>query len=742
MQIEGEIVGIIFRNESNGYTVAKLLHNKTETVVVGNFFQISVGENVRLVGEFITNKKYGEQFSFTKFESIHPTTTKSIRKYLESGLIKGVGPVTAGLIVDKFGKDSIEIIEFKPEQLAEIKGISLKKAYKINKCFSDLKEVQNTVMFLNEYDISVNMALKIYKKFKEKTIKTLQENPYCLVEIVEGIGFSKADNIAIKLGVAHDSEFRIRAGILHCLHQAAEKNGHTYLPLENLLKNLSELLNLNALQYSQAFENVIQILCLEKLVFRFFKEYKNIIMLVKYYYCEKFIGEKISLLSISTKNQTLNIDKDIKHFEKINKISFHSEQINAIRTAVNSGVSVITGGPGTGKTTIIKCIISILEAQGKKVALLAPTGRASKRMSESSGKEASTIHRALGLEFESNRFGFNDENPLPYNAIIVDEFSMVDVPLAYNLLKAITRDCKFVIVGDKDQLPSVGAGNVLDDIIKSGVVNVVQLTQIFRQDENSLIIFNAHKINEGEMPKFDNRSKDFFFESIEEPIAIKNNIISLITERIPSYLNIPPLQIQALAPLKSGVCGTENLNRELQNKINPPSKSKSEIISGMIVFRQGDKIMQTSNNYNLEWNKVLKNNRNESGTGVFNGDIGYIKKIFPSTGEIIINFDDGKICKYPKSEISQLSLAYAITIHKSQGSEFDVIVIPSIAGPSIILNRNLIYTAVTRAKKMVVLVGEKRHLKRMISNKFLLRRFTMLKNFLIESNKKLRELFE
>ncbi|MDD3232542.1 MAG: helix-hairpin-helix domain-containing protein, partial [Clostridia bacterium] len=338
MQIEGEIVGIIFRNESNGYTVAKLLHNKTETVVVGNFFQISVGENVRLVGEFITNKKYGEQFSFTKFESIHPTTTKSIRKYLESGLIKGVGPVTAGFIVDKFGKDSLEIIEFKPEQLAEIKGISLKKAYKINKCFSDLKEVQNTVMFLNEYDISVNMALKIYKKFKEKTIKTLQENPYCLVEIVEGIGFSKADNIAIKLGVAHDSEFRIRAGILHCLHQAAEKNGHTYLPLENLLKNLSELLNLNALQYSQAFENVIQILCLEKLVFRFFKEYKNIIMLAKYYYCEKFIGEKISLLSISTKNQTLNIDKDIKHFEKINKISFHSEQINAIRTAVNSGV--------------------------------------------------------------------------------------------------------------------------------------------------------------------------------------------------------------------------------------------------------------------------------------------------------------------------------------------------------------------------------------------------------------------
>lgn len=742
MQIEGEIVSIIFRNESNGYTVARLLHNKTETIVVGNFYQITIHENVRLNGKFVANKKYGDQFAFDTFEIIYPTSEKSIKKFLESGLIKGVGPVTAGLIVDSFGKDSLDIIEFNPEKLTKIKGISKDKANKINKSLTAIKEAQNTIIFLNEFDISFNLALKIYQEFKEKTIKTLQANPYCLVEFIDGIGFIKADKIACKMGIAKDSEFRVRAGVLHCLNEASDKNGHTYLPYEKLIENLSKLLDLSAIENAQLFEKVLQILTIEKVVFRFFKEYQTVVMLAKFYYFEKFVADKLALINISFSTETLDISEEIKHFEKLNSIKFHSEQINAIQTAVNSGVCVITGGPGTGKTTIIKCILSILDNLGKKCALLAPTGRASKRMSEATGKEASTIHRALGLEFATGHFGHNESNPLEYNAIIVDEFSMVDVSLAYNLLKAMTRDCKLIMVGDKDQLPSVGAGNVLDDIIKSEIIPVAQLSQIFRQEENSLIITNAHKINQGEMPVFDNKSTDFFFETKTEPDEIKNTIVRMVTNRIPEFLNIEPTQIQVLAPLKSGLCGTENLNKELQRYINPPKINKTEIIYGEHIFREGDKVMQISNNYNLEWTKPYDNGLKEEGLGVFNGDIGYIQNINKSTGEIYVKFDDGKVCLYPRTELAQLFLAYAVTIHKSQGSEFDVVIIPAISGPSLILNRNLIYTAVTRAKKMVVLVGEKKHLRRMIANKFLLKRFTMLKTFLIESNKKTRTLFE
>ncbi|MDD2445987.1 MAG: ATP-dependent RecD-like DNA helicase, partial [Clostridia bacterium] len=603
-------------------------------------------------------------------------------------------------------------------------------------------DARNTIIFLSEYDITINLALKVYNEFKGETIKKLQENPYCLVEFIDGVGFIKADKIAFKMGVALDSEFRIRAGILHCLNEASEKNGHTYLPLDILLKNLSKLLNLDSEIYGKSFENVLQILCLEKIIFRFFKESQTVVMLSKFHHFEKVVADKLALLNITSIDNNFDISEDIKHFEKINNITFHSEQINAIQTAIDSGVCVITGGPGTGKTTIIKCIISILEAQGKKTALLAPTGRASKRMNEATDKEASTIHRALGLEFSSGRFKYNQSNPLPFNSIIVDEFSMVDISLAYNLLKALTKDCKLIIVGDKDQLPSVGAGNVLADIIKSEIIKVAELTQIFRQDENSLIITNAHKINKGEMPEFDNKSSDFFFEIKKESIEIKNNIVALVAQRISSYLNLDPMQIQVLAPLKSGICGTQNLNRELQNKINPPSPTKNELLYGDNIFRQGDKVMQTSNNYNLEWCKTFENGLQEDGLGVFNGDMGYIQSIDKNTGKTSVKFDDGKVCNYMRTELSQLLLAYAITIHKSQGSEFNVVIIPSISGPSIILNRNLIYTAVTRAKKMVVLVGEKMYLKRMISNKFIIKRYTMLKRFLLESDKKARELFE
>ena len=403
-------------------------------------------------------------------------------------------------------------------------------------------------------------------------------------------------------------------------------------------------------------------------------------------------------------------------------------------------MSIITGGPGTGKTTIVKCIIELLEAQRKKILLTAPTGRAAKKLSEATERDARTIHRALQVDFRSKRFIFNEQNPLPYNVIIVDEVSMVDVPLMCNLLKAVARDTKLIFVGDKDQLPSVGAGNVLEDMLTSGVISVAELTQIYRQSEKSLIISNAHKINEGEMPEIDNKSQDFFFDSKVELEDIKTTIVNMVTTRIPKFNGIDSIKIQVLAPLKAGVCGIENLNRELQAKLNPPKNFRKELTVGQTIFREGDKVMQMSNNYDLEWTRQV-GLYTENGAGVFNGDIGYIHSIDVQTGEVEIWFEDGRECIYPRTELSQLSLAYAITIHKSQGSEFDVVIIPIISGPSLILNRNLIYTAVTRAKKMVVLVGEKKNLKRMIGNKFILKRHTALKKLLIDAYKKANILF-
>ena len=743
MQIEGEISKILFRNESNSYTVAKMFYNGGETVIVGKIYTIAVGERLRLQGEFASSK-YGLQFNVESYEIVYPTSVSGIKKFLASGLIKGVGEATANLIVNKFGRESLDIIEFQPQKLTELPRITQNKAMTIHDSVFGLKRVQNVIMYLSQYDITVNMALKIYEEFKEDTIKQIQNNPYSLVEHIDGIGFSTADKIAGKVGISENSEYRVRAGVLHCLKEASDKNGHTFLPYDELIENLSKLLNLDQLENESFFESVITNLAMEKVVVKFFHTFQTVVALNRYNYFEKTVANKIALLSVTQETETYEIDDEIKHFEIINNIKFHSEQINAIKTAINNGVCVITGGPGTGKTTIIKCIISILEQQNKDTALLAPTGRASKRMSLATGKEAKTIHRALAMDFATKRFHFDEKNPLPYNAVIIDEFSMVDINLAHSLLKAITRDCKVVIVGDKDQLPSVGAGNVLADIIESGVVKVASLTQIFRQEENSLIITNAHKINQGEMPDIDNSSKDFFFEQKFELEDIKNTIVNLVTTRLPQFTKLPATSIQVLAPLKIGVCGITNLNKQLQEKINPPSLTKPELEVGFNIFRVGDKVMQTTNNYNLEWFKKdvdFSKGESSEGQGVYNGDIGFIRGINRQNGETLVEFEDGRECLYPRTELSQLSLAYAITIHKSQGSEFDVIIIPAISGPSIILNRNLIYTAVTRAKKMVVLVGEKKNLRRMISTKFLLKRHTMLKDFLQESFKKAKVLF-
>lgn len=737
MLIEGAVEEIIFRNDGNGYTVFYFEHSDMHTVCVGKFLQISVGAHLKLEGNFVTNAKYGEQFQVDSFETLYPTSKEGIRKYLGSGLIKGVGPITAKAIVDVFKEDTLNVIEFAPKELANVRGISERKAEMIGEAFRELKHLQNTVIFLQGYGLTVNMAIKIFEVYQNKTVEIIKENPYKLVEDVEGIGFATADKIARSLGIDRRSEFRIRAGFLYCLTDASEKNGHTYLPKEDLFKNVSKLLEI---EEDESFKKVLEDLIFDRTVTNTFIFPHDAVMLTKYFYYERSIADKLALLCCSLTSTELNVDSEIKHFEEVNKITFHPDQKKAIINAVNSGVSIITGGPGTGKTTIVKCIIELLEAQRKKILLTAPTGRAAKKLSEATERDARTIHRALQVDFRSKRFIFNEQNPLPYNVIIVDEVSMVDVPLMCNLLKAVARDTKLIFVGDKDQLPSVGAGNVLEDMLTSGVISVAELTQIYRQSEKSLIISNAHKINEGEMPEIDNKSQDFFFDSKVELEDIKTTIVNMVTTRIPKFNGIDSIKIQVLAPLKAGVCGIENLNRELQAKLNPPKNFRKELTVGQTIFREGDKVMQMSNNYDLEWTRQV-GLYTENGAGVFNGDIGYIHSIDVQTGEVEIWFEDGRECIYPRTELSQLSLAYAITIHKSQGSEFDVVIIPIISGPSLILNRNLIYTAVTRAKKMVVLVGEKKNLKRMIGNKFILKRHTALKKLLIDAYKKANILF-
>ena len=747
MKIQGVIEEIIFRNEENGYTVAVIScsSDKVEEyiTITGKLADVKIGQELRLQGEYV-NTKYGEQFNFFEAEVTFPSTLSGIKKYLSSGLIRGVGVVTAEMIVNAFKKDTLDIIEYAPERLAEVRGISKKKALQISEAFNAIKKMQNSVMFLQKYNITTNMAIKIYNVYADKTIETLKLNPYKLVEDVDGIGFLTADRIASSMGIAGDSAFRIRAGLLHVMNEACDKNGNTFLYKDLLLDNTSNLLELDLNTYMDKFEEAIDLLGFDKIL-TIFRNSQGlvVIMLTKMYFTESAVAQKLAMLNVSASELNKDVSDEIKNFENLNNIKFDAQQINAIQNAIKQGVTVITGGPGTGKTTIVKCILTILEGFGQKVMLLAPTGRASKRLSESTGREAKTIHRGLEINFKGDgrSFVYNETNPLNVDAVIVDEVSMVDVVLMNYLLKALPRDCKLILVGDKDQLPSVGAGNVLGDVLASGLISISYLTKIFRQDEKSLIISNAHLINQGIMPIIDNSSNDFFFEQKSDAEDIKKTIVDMVTKRLPKFTKQEPCKIQVLAPLKAGPSGVENINKDLQERINPPSRYSQEIVIGKTVFREGDKVMQTSNNYDLVWKKKTSDHYVEEGSGVFNGDIGFIKEINVGSGETVVMFDDGRECIYPRTELSELSLAYAVTIHKSQGSEFDVVVIPVIAGPSIILTRNLIYTAVTRAKKMVVLVGDRKNLRRMVANSYTVQRFTMLKKFLLEADEKLKLLF-
>ena len=735
MKIVGSVDNVVFRNEENGYTVVSICYNNKRITAVGTLPEIYEGQNLELNGEFVVNKKFGEQFKVDEVKVVDPTTLPAIEKYLSSGLIYGIGPVTAKRIVDEFKEDTLAVLEYNPTKLSRVKGISKQKAVEISNAYNEMKGMQNTIMFLQSHYITTNMAIKIYNIYKDKTIEVVKNNPYQLIEDIDGIGFATADKIAVKLGIDPMGEDRIKAGLIYTLKLASEREGHTYLPRENLLTNCLEILSFSENERGLV-EKCIDFLQIEGMLKNFELKGEPICVLTKFYFQEKYIAKKLCRLSHNIYDEKFNFLDHINFYQRLHKITLNGEQTDAVLASLTKGVSIITGGPGTGKTTIVRCILEMFKEQNKKVLLCAPTGRASKRLTESSGMEAKTIHRALEMNPGENEgyFHRNEDNPVDADVVIVDEMSMVDTALFFHLLKAIRSSTRLIMVGDKDQLPSVGAGNVLRDLIESKKIHTTHLVNIYRQGNDSLIISNAHLINSGKMPVIDNSSKDFFYEVGKDLESNSETIIELVTTRLPKYFGYKPSEIQVLAPMKAGPCGIDNLNKRLQITINP-YYSGLEVNTEFTKFHVGDKVMQTVNNYDMTYTKQESNGTFQEGRGVFNGDIGYITHIQPDTHEVTIRFDDGKICKYAKTDLYQLTLAYAITIHKSQGSEFDCVVIPLVPGAPIIITRNLLYTAITRAKKAVVLVGSKQILARMIHNNYTAKRYTMIKDNLTEEFK-------
>lgn len=734
MTVTGTVQGIIYRNEENGYTVLSLATTDGDDIVcVGSFATLSVGSVLRVSGEVSVHSKYGEQLAVTEYEVKNPTNRQGIVKYLSGGLIKGVGEVIANRIYDMFGDDTFGVIEENPALLAKVKGISAKKAMEIANSVASLKVMQTQIMFLQGFGISTNLAVKIYNIYKGDTTEVISENPYRLIDDVDGVGFLTADKIAQSMSIPAESKFRVRAAFVHSLKDAAEKQGNTFLYFDDLIARSSELLQLELVNYENLVEDTVQQLLLEPTIKVFVADnYRKAVALIRYYKLEKSIAYKLLDLNATAKRFAIDADSLIKSFETVNKIEFHASQSGAVKSAIVNGVTVITGGPGTGKTTIIKCIAEILSAHGLRIEFCAPTGRAAKRLSQSTGRDAKTIHRLLGYESHGGMmaFKFNRNNTLPCDVVIVDELSMVDVTVMYSLLAALENGTRLVLVGDKDQLPSVGAGNVLADIIKSGVIEIRYLTHIYRQSEDSLIVSNAHLVNSGHMPEINNQSRDFFVMSMNDYNEVAKTVVQLVTTRLPKFTGLTSADIQVLGALKNGVSGVENLNKLLQDALNPYAFGKQEIQIGKNVIRVGDRVMQTVNNYELPYKRYTEHGAVEEGAGVFNGDIGVVQRVDRGNGVMEVMFDDNRLATYSQQDFADLQLAYAITIHKSQGSEFDVVVVPLVTGPPGIINKNLLYTAITRAKRAVVLVGSKKVLALMVHNNYIAARTTNLKRFL------------
>ncbi|MBR2029599.1 MAG: ATP-dependent RecD-like DNA helicase [Clostridia bacterium] len=742
MKIKGTVSEVVFCNAENGYTVVNLEVDGREITAVGILPVLVCGEVLSLEGKYTTHSKFGTQFEIESYRFDTPDSLDGIVKYLASGLIKGVGEKTAEKIVKHFGKDTLNVIEKDPDKLAEIKGISKTKALDIYNGYCELKKMQRQIMFLQSYGITVNLAIKIYNVYKEHTEEIVTNNPYKLIDDIDGVGFATADRVANSLGISRDSVFRMRAGVVYTLKESGEKQGNTFLHIDDLKQKVTSLLCIDNEILEKNFDEVLSALQLDMHVSLLFISGKQVVALTKYLNIEKSVASRLVKLKNEVYKMEQDFDKLVDSFEKGNKLKFHESQRNAIINASKSGVTVITGGPGTGKTTIVKCICQLFRLHGMKVALAAPTGRASKRLAEATGQPAKTIHRLLGCEFAGGKvhFAYNEYNPLDADVLIVDETSMVDCIVFNSLLKALPKGCRLVLVGDKDQLPSVGAGNVLGDVIASGLFEINYLTYIYRQASDSLIVSNAHLINQGKMPVFNNKSQDFFHLPTSDTQETANHVVSLVTTRLPGYTKTDMREIQVLSPMKIGPAGVENLNRLLQQQINPYQKGKNQLNVGNTIFREGDKVMQTQNDYEIEWMRKV-DGAIEFGQGVFNGDIGYITKVNVLEGFLEVTFDDGRVTEYNRSDMSSLMLAYAITVHKSQGCEFDVVVIPLYGGAPTIINKNLLYTAVTRAKKYVVLVGSKKYISVMIHNNFIISRNTMLKHFLSREQAKYDSLY-
>jgi exodeoxyribonuclease V alpha subunit len=728
---EGLVENIIYYNEENGYAVFSLAtsdnEDDEELMCVGYVPGITMGESIKISGTQVIHPTYGEQISVEMYEKTMPKTEKGIERYLASGVIKGLGKKTAKRIVEKFGAETLNIMEREPEKLAQLRGISSEKARHFSSVFKEQAELRNAMLYLQEYGISPSYCMKIYKKYKDKTIETVKQNPYTLADDIFGIGFKIADEIAANVGIDQTSPFRIRAGVKYMLNLASA-NGHIYLPLEVLLKRTSDMLSLP----DEVIQNELKGMHIENYIWLERTGDTMRVYLNYFYYSESFIARSLVELSRNEDSSNKNYDDEIDLLEISENIEFAPNQRLAVKAAMENGVLVITGGPGTGKTTIINAIIKLAEAEGNEIKLAAPTGRAAKRMSEATGHEAQTLHRLLGINFmeDSSRrqsFERDEDNPLEADIIIIDESSMVDNMLMFSLLKAVESGTRLILVGDANQLPSVGAGNVLKDIIASGVVKVVYLNEIFRQAQESAIIINAHKINNGEYPDITQKDKDFFFMKRYDQRELLSTLTGLVSSRLPNYMNCDAISdIQVLTPMRKSALGVINLNNVLQEVLNPPHSTKREKEFHKVIYREGDKVMQIKNNYNMEWKLVDKGRVVEEGQGVYNGDCGIINYIDLENEFVEVMFDDNRVVQYDYSQMDELELSYAVTIHKSQGSEYRVVVLPIHSGPEMLMTRNLLYTALTRAKELAVIVGSPEMLFKMVDNNKEVDRYTTL----------------
>ena len=730
--ITGYIDHIIFRNEDNGYTVMVLkgVSEEDELTCVGSFPVVTQGASVELEGNFTQHPVYGKQFQAVRLTEKMPEDALAMERYLGSGAIKGIGAALAGRIVRHFGDDTFQIVENEPERLSEVKGISEKKAREIAMQIAEKSDMRKAMMFLQKYGISLNLGAKIYQKYGDSVYSVLQENPYRLADDISGVGFKIADEIAYRIGIHTDSDYRIKSGMVYTLLQATGE-GHVYLPKDELFQRAAELLGVD----SSYMEKHLVDLAMDRKIVQKEQGDQILIYPAQYYYLELNTARMLRELDIFCPEDEKIVERRIVQIEKETGTVLDEMQKKAVQEAAGHGLLILTGGPGTGKTTTINAIIRYFEGEGAEIRLAAPTGRAAKRMTEATGYEAQTIHRLLELsgmpeddrEGQPIHFERNAENPLETDVIIIDEMSMVDIHLIHSLLMAVTAGTRLILVGDENQLPSVGPGNVLRDIIRSGQFPVVELKKIFRQASESDIVVNAHKINKGEQVEINNKSRDFFFLKRYDADIIIRVVIALIQEKLPKYVEAKPFEIQVLTPMRKGLLGVERLNQILQRYLNPPDASKKEKEIGQGLFREGDKVLQVRNNYQLEWEiRGRYGIPIEKGVGVFNGDTGIIKTIneFAETAEV--EFEDGRWAEYSFKQLDELELAYAVTIHKSQGSEYPAVIIPLLSGPRMLMNRNLLYTAVTRARKCVTVVGSEETFRDMIRNEKQQRRYSSL----------------